>query len=102
MKLRPEVKWFAEQMELKLRENDDKPGWHDDLYPDLYRRLEEELQEVRDASMKTGWWDDRHKIIGELADVANFAMMLADNLENKRNKPAPRVFYPTHGERGNF
>ena len=37
--LRAEVRWFAEQMELRLQENDWKGGWHNDGPAPLYGRL---------------------------------------------------------------
>ncbi len=70
--LRPEVRAFAGLMEAKLRENDHKPGWkHDDPYA-LFRRLCEEVGELRAALKKP------FAVAGETADVANFAMMIAD------------------------
>ena len=75
--LRPEVKWFAEQMELKLRTNDWKGGWdgEDELW--LWSRMMEEAAELHSAAFMPG---ERtlSRIAGEAADVANFAMMLAD------------------------
>ena len=76
IKLRPEVRRFAEQMELKLRENDHKGGWNDCHIYWLVQRIGDEQKELIDAVLfKT---DDVHAIIRECADVANFAMMVAD------------------------
>lgn len=73
---REQVRWFAGQMEAKLQENDHKGGWEKCQFPFLYRRLIEEVQELRVT------YDDQSKsledMIRESADVANFAMMIAD------------------------
>ena len=94
---REPVRWFAEQMEQKLREYDasrGKRGWVDDIGPGgpeemlefLFERLRDEIDEVDramgDASTKN--------IIRECADVANFAMMIADIAREYQNKGADR------------
>lgn len=71
---RPEVRAFADLMEAKLRENDHKPGWKRDHPADLMDRLKEELAELHDALFA----GDLELIGPEAADVANFAMMIAD------------------------
>lgn len=76
--LRPEVRWFAEQMELKLRANDHKPGWKDDAVVDLLTRLEEELAELREAIDES---EPAQRVIEEAADVANFCLMISDNAQ---------------------
>ena len=78
--LRPEVQWFAQQMEAKLRENDHKGGWGNESLLWLYTRMIEEAEEVK-AEIKAAFDReiDYNKIIREAADVANFAMMIADN-----------------------
>ena len=73
--LRPEVAWFAEQMELVLRANDHKPGWQNDAPVDLLKRLYEEVEELRDGMFIPV---NANTIVKEAADVANFAMMIAD------------------------
>ena len=92
--LRPEVQWFAEQMERKLRENDWKGGWQVDSYQSLCQRLKEEgseLEQLIPSVLK----DSPSHVIGEAADVANFAMMIADNAKNLRH-PIIKGFHPTH------
>lgn len=90
--LRPEIQWFAEQMERKLRKNDWKGGWQDDTEESLLERIQEELDEAKEAYENLR--DERNKLIccrdqeridklkreliNELADVANMAMMVAD------------------------
>jgi hypothetical protein len=72
--LRPEVLAFALSMERKLRENDHKGGWQADHPLALMRRLKQEVEEL-DQAMFNG---NGQKILNEGADVANFAMMIAD------------------------
>lgn len=72
--IRPEVTWFAEQMERKLRENDHKGGWRNDDIGHLNHRLGLEQVELNVALTK----GVAEEIISEAADVANFAMMVAD------------------------
>lgn len=79
--LRPAVLWFAQQMEAKLRANDHKSGWEGMSWEDLIYRLRDETIELGSLFDKStgkvlGGSND---IIKEAADVANFAMMLADN-----------------------
>lgn len=77
--LRPQLRDFANRMEHKLRQNDHKGGWQDCASDWLLRRLEEELQELRIA-LATGTLLDVEE---EAADVANFAMMLADQMKRR-------------------
>lgn len=86
---RPEVVAFANLMEAKLRENDHKGGWKTEDAEDLFGRLGAECVELSEA---IGLWriqDDwrsaalhlpacRKNVAREAADVANFAMMIAD------------------------
>lgn len=80
--LRPEVLKFACLMEQKLRENDHKGGWRDDSCDALLDRLREETLELQDAcDLHTSFASvgARNNLALEAADVANFAMMIADN-----------------------
>jgi len=88
MKLRPEIEWFAGIMEQKLQENDDKGGWSECTTDYLLGRLRDEFDELGQVFIKLGQDAIEHKGISfgtvnqfcaECADVANFAMMLADN-----------------------
>lgn len=74
MKLRDEVKWFAEKMETELLENDNKGGWRDCWIEDMLARIPEEYKELLEAVASK----DAHRVISEAADVANFALMVAD------------------------
>lgn len=78
---RPEVRAFADLMERQLRANDHKPGWDHDVAEDLLLRLRQETQELAEAiapgsRTTTKAW--RQQVGTEAADVANFAMMIAD------------------------
>ena len=78
LKIREEVALFAKQMELELLKNDHKHGWEKDTLAQLFQRLKEEVQEVEDELNS----DCQIPIllISELADVANFAMMIHDKV----------------------
>lgn len=81
--LREPVQWFAEQMELTLKRNDHKGGWQDCSMDWLIDRLYQEakmlwIQVVRSDPVE-------EKIIKESTDVANIAMMIADNARRKIN-----------------
>lgn len=71
--LRPEVLAFARLMEQQLRAIDHKPGWQNDTPKALMQRLDEEVQELDEALIHS-----REQIAKEAADVANFALMIAD------------------------
>lgn len=91
--LRPEVVAMAIAMERKLRDNDHKPGWKQDSAGALFERLKEEVGELGEViapmaeAVYRGWPDYGRGggtanwaavTLGEAADVANFAMMIAD------------------------
>ena len=72
MELRPEVRKFAELMERELRHNDWKPGWKGESELYLVQRLLQETAELVAVLRKGG------DLGAEAADVANYAMMIAD------------------------
>lgn len=74
--LRPEVLAFAKVMEERLRANDHKPGWKTDSWEYLQQRLIGEARELRECCESATATPST--IGGEAADVANFAMMVAD------------------------
>lgn len=79
--VRPAVQRFALLMERELVENDHKGGWADDTPAELLRRLREEVAEVADRIKRRKAWDRENwpgVVASECADVANFAMMIAD------------------------
>ena len=73
---RPDVLAFAVLMELKLRHNDHKDHWRLLGLEEMLRLLDIEVDELKDATQDNVSSDN---IALEAADVANFAMMIADN-----------------------
>ena len=80
MKLRPEVRRFAERMERKLRKHDDEwgDGWRSMYNEDILCRFNQELKELKEV------WHDEERRLDEAADVANFLMFLT---EKRRHRP---------------
>jgi NTP pyrophosphatase (non-canonical NTP hydrolase) len=83
--LRPEVKAMAILMEHELRMNHHKGGWKGCEPRDLYARLREEAgelyAEIDPRTREALPAEARSELSGvgsEAADVANFAMMIAD------------------------
>jgi len=95
---RESVVWFSERMEERLLANDHKGGWGTCSAFFLLGRLIEEVKELEEVlqsfmgpPMGSSGEDMRllcNKVLGEAADVANFAMMIADN--SKEEKPVPK------------
>lgn len=83
--LREPLRSFAKTMELKLCENDDKGGWEGCTLAYLTRRLQGEFGEVRRALKSNKSADEVER---ECADVANFAMMIADNYRRMEEEGA--------------
>jgi hypothetical protein len=77
-----QVRVFADAMERKLQLNDHKGGWEDCSIDYLIKRLRQETTELlavagdRDARCLTN--EEAERVRDEAADVANFAMMIAD------------------------
>ncbi len=86
--LRPKLVAFARVMERKLRENDHKGGWEDEDIEWLMERLTGEVAELSKAltTPNDGPLSERRRrsAVREAADVANFAMMVADVLGGLR------------------
>lgn len=102
LKLRPEVQWFAENMERALRANDHKGGWLDCRVEWLIGRALSELCEAGDElaprlarSEVRGYLaarfseqfvaavdKDTERAVAEIVDAANFLMMAADVLRS--------------------
>lgn len=78
-RVRKEVVWFAEKMEAILRLNDHKSHWSDATNGYLLDRLWQEVHELQRAMLRES---DPKDVIAECCDVANFAMMIADNFES--------------------
>jgi NTP pyrophosphatase (non-canonical NTP hydrolase) len=93
MEIRPEVMAFAKVMEAKLRENDHKGGWKGCDVGRLLGYLREETDELakelgnttpcgcREAGCHHTPWRNPQRVAREAADIANFAMMIADVCE---------------------
>lgn len=93
--VRKSVTWFADRMEKKLRANDHKGHWSGCTRVYLFRRLRTEVRELSAASSnfrrlirKKLMTDDELRdsaqaLISEAADVANFAMMIADQARER-------------------
>ena len=85
-KPRPALAKFAEYMEDVLRENDWKCGWHGMTISRLIQRTQEELDEVKEVSMEhipaNAIIDNLKRMKKEVADVANFCMMLNDIIDD--------------------
>ena len=76
---------FVRRMELKLFANKHKGNWHKCSDSYLLNRLEGETIELKDAIQK--YKDGKvvwEHIASEAADVANFAMMIADNASRRK------------------
>lgn len=91
--VRPEVVQFAQNMEFKLRKNEDKGGWEDMGLLPLFAKLGEEVGELGKVLFyghsNTGeifqdFMPD--EITREAADVANIAMMIADQADRFERK----------------
>ena len=103
---RKEVKRFAARMEEVLQENDHKGHWSKCSYAYLLQGLKQEVDELdealeghvigqvmpRDLSGASSV-EQYGEVEKEAVDVANFAMMIADNLRNlKENDEDYRYF----------
>jgi hypothetical protein len=75
--LRPEVRRFAERMEMKLRKHDAdrQDGWKLMYDEDVWEGIERELAELKSVKCRCG--ADAEARADECADVANFLMFLA-------------------------
>lgn len=74
---RDEVLWFAMEMERQLRENDHKSGWRGLTPKQILHRIRQETGELERAFAKG---EAPERVIAEMADIANFLMMAADNM----------------------
>ena len=79
--MRKAVKVFADRMEAVLKQNDHKSGWKNCTYNFLLGKLWEETYEVVRCFNSAGDFEvNQERLQNECADVANIAMMIADNL----------------------
>jgi hypothetical protein len=78
VRIRPEVRAIAEAMEERLKRNEWKGGWDAMSVAALFKRLGQEIAELRRETKKPNAKQNPYMIRHEAADVANFAMMIAD------------------------
>ena len=86
MEIRASIMRLALAMEQKLQANEHKADWKacDPLW--LLEKLCDEVHELSHALQ----YNRRDQISDEAADVANFAMMIADTLEPDRSESRGR------------
>ena len=70
---------LACEMEQKLRENDFRGGWVNDSCRQLIEKLKGEVKELEETLYVENMVYNE-KAIKECADVANYAMMIADKI----------------------
>jgi hypothetical protein len=75
--IRPAVLRFAQLMEQRLKENDHKSGWEDCTRSYLFHKMLAKTDKLEDCFLRE---DDPIK---DAVDVANYAMMIADNSRRK-------------------
>lgn len=88
MKTEKVVENFCMAMTDKLNANTDKVGWQATSIQELFCMLLNEVDELAKA-IETGGYDGY--IPDEAVDVANFAMMIFDNVVNDRDN-TPMIF----------
>jgi len=89
LSIREPLEKFAEQQELVLRDHDSKGerGWRKKTLKDLYAGLcieVDELDDALDTYEDTPDDTERAELIRECCDVANFAMFIADSLDEEK------------------
>ncbi len=91
IELREQLRWFAEQMETVLGQNDHRGGWESETWEYLFVHLEDKIKELTTEFYKEGYDnifdsslnENVSAIIRKAIDVANYAMMIADNLRGE-------------------
>ena len=94
--LAPRIRWFVDQMKSKLRMNQQKADARGLSRGRLFEMLEGEVEELR-AEIEQGTVDPEC-VIAECADVANFAMMLADREKQRMDLWRRMVGGADHGK----
>lgn len=78
---------FVIDMKYKLRLNNHKGHWKDQHVVALFKKLEHEVAELEDALQDLDVdrlnGKDLLAVVHECADVANFALMIADNAKRQ-------------------
>jgi NTP pyrophosphatase (non-canonical NTP hydrolase) len=76
---------------LRMARNRGKSPWRDESVPWLLERLEEEVVELQravgDYAVGSGAPSSVEAVIGEAADVMNFAAMIVDSLTHEHDLP---------------
>lgn len=96
--MREPVEAFATRMEEILQKNDHKGGWDGDSLPWLFAKFIEEVGEVGVEFQRSIWTPiNEHEVptgpislqrlMDELVDVANVAMMLWDRTRQLKSSP---------------
>jgi hypothetical protein len=70
------IRSFAFDMEKQLKANDHKPGWEEEHWCDLVHFLERNLNHLKADLMER---NSKQEIARRCANIANYAMMIADN-----------------------
>ncbi|MBC2292955.1 hypothetical protein HCC36_06880 [Listeria booriae] len=81
IEVRQEVKLFAEQMEKRLQSHDDRPGWKNEQVDYLYALLLSKVDKLGDTSSS-----NKEKKLKLTADIANFAMMIHENMSREEHE----------------
>ena len=85
----PRIAWFFRAMVQKLDENDHKADWRGSADVGYFRkRIAQELEELKRAIDRGASPED---VAREAADVANFAMMIADMYRGVFEERAARI-----------
>jgi len=79
------LRWFVKEMQGKLRMNQHKTDSREEYVGELINNLDLEVAEMKCACRKSGGGHD-DEIVAECADVANYAMMLADKVYHQKKK----------------
>jgi hypothetical protein len=80
---------MAKWMETKLSENrhkGDESGWRSCSVESLLKRLDDEVRELKTKARSRSGQIHSKEVWREAADVANFAMMIADVYEEKQHR----------------
>lgn len=80
--VRQEVAWFGTEMEKQLAANDHKGGWKNEPDEFFLDQIQLRAYDIHVKSRFTGI--TREEKIQLAADIANFAMMLADNAKGEK------------------
>lgn len=82
MNVDKKVLQFSGVMIEKLTKNNHKPGWKYESLQALIGRMKDEVEELEKTVTDSPSRGYRNRIILEAADIANYAMMVADIARN--------------------